>query len=64
MESLPKRDPITLEIYEQLIVNISGRNYRSVRLRVAILILAITGIRVNELFQLKMEQLVTLIRSN
>ena len=61
---LPKRDPITLEIYEQLITSVSDLSYKSARLRIAILILTITGIRINELLPLKMEQLITLIRSS
>ena len=61
---LPKRDPITREIYEQLITSIIGSNYKNARLRLAILILTICGIRVNELLPLKVEQLLTLVESN
>lgn len=60
---LPKREPITLELYEQLITSIPGYDYRSARRRIAILILTITGIRVNELLPLKMDQIITLINS-
>lgn len=61
---LPKRDPINYEIYEQLIISIKGSNFKSARLRLSILILTITGVRVNELLQLKVEQLLTLFKSN
>ena len=61
---MPKRDPITREIYEQLITSIIGSNYKNARLRLAILILTICGIRVNELLPLKVEQLLTLVESN
>lgn len=61
---LAKRDPITLRIYEELITSISGYDYKSVRLRIACLILAITGIRLNKLLPLKMKQLIPLINSN
>ena len=60
---LPKGDPVTLEIYEQLITSIPGYDYKSDRLRIAILILTITGIRGNELLPLKVNQLTTLITS-
>jgi DNA repair exonuclease SbcCD ATPase subunit len=44
---LAKRDPITLSIYEELITSIPGFDFKSARLRIALLILAITGIRMN-----------------
>ena len=61
---LPKRDPINYEIYEQLIISIKGSNFKSARLRLSILILTITGVRVNELLQLKVEQLLVPERSS
>lgn len=61
---LPKRDPVTLETYEQLITSVSGFDYKSARIRIAVLILTITGIRINELLPLKMDQLLTLVKSN
>ena len=61
---LPKRDPINYDIYEQLMISIKGSNFKSARLRLSILILTITRIRVNELLQLKVEQLLTLFKSN
>ena len=63
---LPKRDPITPEIYESLI-NATESNmirynsYTAARLRVALCLLVITGIRVNELLPLKVHQLKTLL---
>jgi integrase len=61
---LTKRDPITLSIYEELIRSISGYDVKNVRLRIACLILTITGIRLNELLPLKMKELIPLINSN
>jgi integrase len=63
---LPKRDPITPEIYQALITAteagiISYNGYTASRLRVALCLLAITGIRVNELLPLKVHQLKTLL---
>ena len=57
---LPKRDPITLEIYEQLITNIKGSNFKNARLQLSILLLTIIGVRINELLPLKVKQLLTL----
>lgn len=63
---LSKRDPVTLEIYQALInatesgiINYNG--YTAARLRVALCLLTITGIRVNELLTLKVHQLKTLL---
>ena len=63
---LSKHDPVTPEIYQTLInateVGVTGYNgYTAVRLRVALCLLAITGIRVNELLPLKVHQLKTLL---
>lgn len=63
---LPKRDPVTLEIYQSLIhatesVITRSNSYTTARLRVALCLLAITGIRVNELLPLKVHQLKTLL---
>lgn len=59
-----KRQPITLEIYEILIKKSNqlkqGRSYRGVRLRLALALLAVTGIRVSELLPVKMKQIETL----
>lgn len=59
---LPKRDPITSEIYNELIVFVKGSNYTDVRLRIAFCLLTVTGMRVNELLPLKIKQLNTLIK--
>ena len=66
---LPKRDPVTPEIYQALInateVGVTHYNgYTAARLRVALCLLAITGIRVNELLPLKVSQLKTLLAEN
>ena len=61
---LPKREPITSKIYKRLIQAAEGPAYTSVRLRVAICLLVITGIRINELLPLKVYQLETLLESH
>ena len=61
---LPKRDPMTREIYKELIKATQGPTYIHVRTRIAISILAVTGIRINELLPLKVNQLQTLIKEN
>lgn len=66
---LPKRDPMTREIYNELIKSAEGPAYRDVRTRLAICLLAIcllaiTGIRINELLPLKVGQLKTLLQEN
>ena len=61
---LPKRDPMTGEIYKKLIQAAEGPTYIDVRTRVALCILAVTGIRINELLPLKVNQLQTLIEEN
>ena len=61
---LPKRDPMTPEIYKELIKATQGPTYIHVRTRIAISILAVTGIRINELLPLKVNQLQTLIKEN
>src|SRR5210317_2265078 len=57
---LPKREPITVEIYDSLIQssrNLKSSNlYQSVRLRLALALLFVTGIRISELLPLKMKQ--------
>ena len=61
---LPKRDPVTREIYNFLIQAVVSPNYTSVRLRVAFCLLAVTGIRINELLPLKVGQLQTLLEAH
>jgi site-specific recombinase XerD len=58
---LPKREPMTAEIYKKLIQAAAGPAYIDVRLRIAICLLTITGIRINELLPLKVYQLQTLV---
>ena len=63
---VPKRDPVTPEVYEALINEtesgfIRYNSYTAARLRVTFCLLTITGIRVNELLPLKVHQLKTLL---
>ena len=44
---LPRRDPVTREIYDLLIQASVSSAYTSVRLRVALRLLTVTGIRIN-----------------
>ena len=50
---LPKRDSMTAEIYKELIKAAEGPTYINARTRIALCILAVTGIRINELLPLK-----------
>jgi len=59
---LPKRDPMTLQIYKELIKEAEGPTYLNVRLRLAFCLLAITGVRINELLNIKVSDLTTLIQ--
>ena len=61
---LPKRDPMTGEIYRELIRAAEGPTYIQLRTRMALCILAVTGIRINELLPLKVSQLETLFKEN
>jgi integrase len=61
---LPKRDPMTAEIYRELIKEAEGPTYINARLRLALCLLAVTGIRINELLPLKVSQLETLFKEN
>lgn len=61
---LPKRDPMTAEIYKELIKEAEGPTYLHVRLRLALCILTVTGIRINELLNIKVSQLETLIQES
>ena len=58
---LPKRQPVTPEIYRLLIQAAESPSYTSVRLRIAFCLLTVTGIRINELLPLKVHQLQTLL---
>ena len=61
---LPKRDPMTGEIYKELMRATEGPTYIHLRTRIALCILAVTGIRINELLTLKVSQLETLFKEN
>ena len=61
---LPKRDPMTREIYNELIKAAEGPTYINLRTRIAFCILAVTGIRINELLPLKVKQLQTLVQES
>lgn len=58
---LPKRDLMTVEIYNELIKEAEGPSYINLRLRLTICLLAVTGLRINELLNIKVSQLETLI---
>lgn len=55
---------MTPSIYEKLITTIPCFDYKSARLRIAFLILTITGMTVSQLLRLKMKQLIPFINSN
>ena len=61
---LPKREPITTEIYDSLIKSSQKSKYsnlyQSARLRLALALLFVTGIRISELLPLKMNQIESL----
>ena len=61
---LPRRDPMTAEIYKELIKEAEGPTYLHVRLRLALCLLAVTGVRINELLNIKVSQLKTLTQES
>ena len=61
---LSKRDPITRKTYKELIKAAEGPIYINLRTRIALCILAVTGVRINELLSLKVHQLKTLFEEN
>jgi integrase len=61
---LPKRDPMTAKIYTELMRAAEGPTYIQLRTRIALCILAVTGIRINELLPLKVGQLETFFKEN
>jgi integrase len=61
---LPKRDPMTAGISKELIEAAEGPTYIQLRTRLALCILAVTGVRINELLPLKVSQLQTLFKEN
>lgn len=58
---LPAREPMTAEIYQKVIQEVKGTTYVQIRLRLAVCLLAVTGVRVNELLNIKVGQLTTLL---
>ena len=63
---LSKRDPVRLEIYQNLITTTETRlvrsnNYTTARLRVTFCLLTITGISISKLLSLKVYQVKTLL---
>ena len=61
---LPKRDPMTAQIYKELIKEAAGPTYLNARLRIALCLLAVTGVRINELLNIKVSDLTTLIQED
>ena len=55
---------MTAEIYTELMRAAEGPTYTQLRTRIALCILAVTGIRINELLPLKVNQLETLFKEN
>ena len=62
---LPKREPITREIYDSLIESSQKlKLYQGARLRLALALLLVTGIRISELLPLKMKQVESIFTHN
>lgn len=65
---LPKREPITMEIYDSLIQSSQkfkySNLYQRARLRLALALLFVTGIRISELLPLKMNQVESLFTNH
>lgn len=65
---LPKRQPITSEIYQTLIKDSEklsyAKSYRGARLRLALALMAVTGVRVSELLPIKMGQVKSLFKNH
>lgn len=61
---LPKRGPMTAEIYKELIKEAEGPTYLHVTLRLALCLLAITGVCINELLNIKVSQRKTLTQES
>ena len=57
---LPKRSPMTADIYNQLMKKNQNPGYIATRTRIAICLLTVTGVRISELLPLKVGQLETL----
>jgi len=52
------------EIYKKLIKEAEGLTYINVQLRLALCLLAVTGVRINKLLNIKVFQLDTLIKKD
>ena len=61
---LPKRNRMTAEISTELMRAAEGPTYIQLRTRIALCILAVTGIRINKLLPLKVSQLEILFKEN
>jgi integrase len=65
---LPKREPITKEIYDFLISEANALSYsnsfRGARLRLALALMAVTGVRISELLSLRIFQVKTLFQKS
>ena len=65
---LPKREPITMEIYDSLIKSSQkfkySNLYQRARLRLALALLFVTGIRISKLLPLKMNQVESLFTNH
>ena len=61
---LPKRDPVSSEIYNLLMKESEGPGYIATRTRIAICLLTVTGIRIGELLLLNVGQLETLLEEH
>ena len=55
---------MTAQIYKELIKKAEGPTYLNVRLRLTLCLLAVTGIRINELLNIKVSDLITLIQQD
>jgi len=51
---------MTAQIYKELMKEAEGPTYLHVRLKLALCLLAVTGVRINELLNIKVSQLETL----
>lgn len=63
---LPRREPITRELYEYLIHEANlleySKSFRGARLRLALVLLLVTGVRISELLPLRLNQVETLFK--
>lgn len=61
---LPKRDSITVKIYKKLIKEVKGPIYLHLILRLALCLLALSGVQINECLNLKLSQMKTLTQES